>query len=400
MSNGTPPLDIPALQAQLTELKFRPAHINSSISALSAAHARLHSSSSAGNDPLVLALSILSPLEAAIEWLLLHLPEDDLPHRYRPSASSSDFVTGASVRAGGKNALVKGWLVDKLVKQAGFPRKAVEAVFEGEDRESVVLDILGRRLCGWESDEDGWGAAELDVWNGSEQDGKERQMTREEEIMALEAVLGERFIQISSSEIGIDVEDPTSGETIRLHILFDDFSPYPSPQYPTRPPSFYLSSPGLPAYMRLHLHAGLLSQFRDPERSDLTSVLESGSGGAVLSMVEYLEQTLPEVIDRPPDIGEVTKHLVPKVEDVVAVASTRETRSSKPRGTGSRRQPTAMDESKVLKRHQDMTNHPNYPSMLADREKLPAWKERERIVSVLESNRVLVVVGETGCGKR
>lgn len=306
--SSTPPIDMPALQNQLKELKFRPAHINSALSALSAAHARLHSSSTASNDPLVLSLSILSPLEAAIEWLLLHLPEDDLPHRYRPSASSSDFVTGASVKAGGKNALVKGWLIDKLVKQAGFPRKAVAEVMKEEDRESVALDILGRRLCGWDGTEDGWGIVELHTWSGTDEQAQDRQLTREEEVMALEAVLGERFTQISPTEVGIEILDPVSNESISLHVLFDESSPYPSPQYPTHPPTFYLSSNSLPAYMRLHLHGNLLRQFRDPDRSDLTSVLESGSGGAVLSMVEYLEQALPDVVEIPPDIGEVTKY--------------------------------------------------------------------------------------------
>ena len=116
------PLDSAAIITQLTALGFRPAHIRSCMTAVQAAHARMMSNSNATNDPLVLSLSILSPLEAAIEWLLLHLPEDDMPPRYRPSSASSDFVTGASAKLGGQEGLLKGWVLDKLVKQAGFPR--------------------------------------------------------------------------------------------------------------------------------------------------------------------------------------------------------------------------------------------------------------------------------------
>jgi ATP-dependent RNA helicase DHX57 len=391
---ATPSLDLEPLRSQLTTLGFRPAHITSALSALQAANARLHSSSSSTTDPLVLSLSILSPLEAAIEWLLLHLPEDDLPLRYRPSTSSSDFVTGASTTNGGQSALVRGWLVDKLVKQAGFPRKAVERVLVREATESVALDILGRRLCGWEEGEDGWGAKEHTIWTGDEATDEERQNTRDEEILAIEAVLGERYRRASPTELEIDI-DTTPSDHINLHIIFDQASPYPSPQYPTYPPSFYITSPTLPAYMRLHLHASMLRQFRDPERHDLMSVLESGAGGAILGVVEYIESVLPDVIENPPDIGEVTRYLVPRVGEVLKDPQAPARRAAKQaRESPKRRAPTAQDEEAMKKGQQAMMESPAYKPILADREKLPAWKERDRITSALEANRVLVVVGE------
>ncbi|OXG91457.1 ATP-dependent RNA helicase A [Cryptococcus neoformans A2-102-5] len=402
---STPALDLSTLQTQLTTLAFRPSHIASCLSALSSATARLKSSSSSTNDPLVLSLSILSPLEAAIEWLLLHVPEDDLPGRYRPSSSSADFITGANPKTGGKDALVKGWLTDKLVKQAGFPRKAVEKLLEVEERESVALDILGRRLCGWESGEDGWGAEEYgDGWTGDEKEREERQQHREEEIMALQAVLGERYEETSAISFTVHIGQEITGgnDALALHIIFDEASPYPSASYPTHAPAFYLTSDTLPAYIRLHLHSQLLRQFRDPERHDLRSVLESGWGGAVLSMVEYLETTLVEVLENPPDVGEVTKYLVPKVEEVVPRAEKDKQQKKKQRSQrerGERRAPTKEDEERVKRKWQEMLDHPEYEKMMCDRMSLPAWKEKDNITGALKDSRVLVVVGETGCGK-
>ncbi|GFZ45856.1 hypothetical protein JCM24511_03588 [Saitozyma sp. JCM 24511] len=399
---STPALNVSDLETQLVTLGFRPAHITSCLSALQAAHVRLHSSSSSTNDPLMLSLSILSPLEASIEWLLLHLPEDDLPPRYRPSSSSADFITGASVSQGGQNALVKGWLVDKLVKKAGFPRKAVEEVLSTESRESAALDLLGRRLCGWESGEDGWGTTEYGPgWSGDDSAAEERQVTRDEEILALEAVLGERFHRLSPTEIAVDIEDESGKDSIGLHVIFEESSPYPSSQYPTHAPAFYITSPTLPSYMRLHLHSSLLRQFRDPERHDLRGMLESGAGGVVLTMVEYLETALPEVIARPPDVGQVTQHLVPKVpEEVRASRGPAAARGpKKPREGIKRRIPTQEEEEAVRKKREIMRDRPEYAKMMEERSRLPAWKERERITSALDTNRVLVVVGETGCGK-
>jgi ATP-dependent RNA helicase DHX57 len=398
LTNGTSTpteLDVTTLTKQLTTLGFRPTHIRSCVSALHAAHIRLHSpsSSSAKADPLVLSLSILSPLEAGIEWLLLHLPEDDLPPRYRPSSSSSEFITGA--RVGGADVLVKGWLVERLVKDAGFPRKAVQRVLDDTERgESAALDILGRRLCGWENSEEGWGISEYgNGWRGDASTTEERNRGREEEIMALDAVLGDRYRKVSPTELVIDI--PSSGEKVKLHVIFDQESPYPSPQHPNYPPSFYLSSPTLPAYMRLALHASMLRQFRDPERHDLRSVLEYGAGGAILIMVEYLETTLPEVIENPPDIAEVTKHLVQPVVDERVDVSQKVMRGSKKREGGLRKRVvTEEDEHNVKRRWEDMKTRKGYEDMVAERSRLPAWKEKDRINSVLASNRVLVVVGE------
>lgn len=65
-----------------------------------------------------------------------------------------------------------------------------------------------------------------------------------------------------------------------------------------------------------------------------------------------------------------------------------------------------------------MRAHPGYEKMMQVRRKLPAWNERERLVQLLQQNRVVVIVGEvsdsdharnavltrnihtqTGCGK-
>ena len=390
---ATPSLDIASLTTQLTTLGFRPAHITSVLTAISAASARLNSTSSASSDPLVLSLTILSPLEAAIEWLLLHLPEDDLPHRYRTSASSADFVVGAS-RQGG---LVKGWLADKLVKQAGFPRKAVETVLQAEGvSEGSALEVLGRKLCGWQGEDQGWGSGEAIPWSGDNDLAAERDLSREEEEMAIEAVMGERYSTTTEGgkEISIEIGDEDSGEKVNLRIILDQSSPYPSSQYPTRPPPFYLDSTSVPAYMRLHLQASLLRQFRDADRGDLRSILESGQGGAILSMVEYLEQALPDVLANPPDIGAVTDHLIPRLEEISAKSETVRRVAKKPTHGVRKRVIREEDHERARQTQKRMKEDMKWSAMLADREKLPAWKERNNIVDALESNRVLVVVGE------
>jgi hypothetical protein len=366
-----------------------------------------------------LSLSFLSPLEAGIEWLLSTLPEDDLPRQYQPAASVADFVASAKGGAGGQDALVKGWLIDKLSKQAGFPRKAVEAIVSrGEARESVVLDLLGRQMCGWLTADEGWSVEEFgDGWIPLDQDeAEEHRAKQEEEIMVLSSLLEDRITKISEEEYRVTIP---GSEDLALHVIMDAASCYPSERFPTHPPAFFLESTTLPSYIKLHLHAQLLRCFRDSERPEFQSILESGAGGAIYLMTEFVEQELELALENPPDVSAVTKYLLPRTE--VADDSRRPTSrapNKRNRTRGPARIPTEADHQAVRNKYESMRAHPGYEKMMQVRRKLPAWNERERLVQLLQQNRVVVIVGEvsdsdharnavltrnihtqTGCGK-
>lgn len=117
----------------------------------------------------------------------------------------------------------------------------------------------------------------------------------------------------------------------------------------------------------------------------------------MLSMVEYLETTLTKVVENPPDVGEVTKYLVPKVEEVIPRAEKdmqQKKRQRSQKEMGEKRAPTKEDEERVKRKRQEMLDHPEYEKMMSDRMSLPAWKEKDNITGALKDNRVLVVVGE------
>ncbi len=393
---NTPALDTSSVEASLLNLGFRAAHVRSCVSALAAANQRLHSgSTSTLRDPLTLSLSFLSPLEAGIEWLLSTLPEDDLPKQYQPAASVADFIAGARGGTGGQDALVKGWLMDKLAKQAGFPRKAVEAIVSrGEARESVVLDLLGRQMCGWLTADEGWSVEEYgEGWIPLDQDEAEEHLAkREEEIMVLTSLLEERITKISEEEYRVTIPGP---EDLAIHFIMDAASCYPSERFPKHPPAFFLSSTTLPSYIKLHLHAQLLRCFRDSERPEFQSTLESGDGGALYLMTEFVEQELEFAIENPPDVATVTKYLLPRTELVDDNRGpTSRAPSKRNRTRGPTRIPTEADHQAVRRKYESMRANPGYEKMMQIRRNLPAWNERERLVQLLRDNRVVVIVGE------
>ena len=108
----------------------------------------------------------LADREAALEYLMLYAPEEDLPVRFKPSTSSESFVTASKAGAGG-DALAIGWAVDRLAKQAGFPRHAVQTVFQRiaaaekqmaielarTVKEGLAFDMLLRQMTGWDAND-------------------------------------------------------------------------------------------------------------------------------------------------------------------------------------------------------------------------------------------------------
>lgn len=349
--------------------------------------------------------------------LLRPLPQDDLPKRFRPTSSVADFIS-SSRSSTQKQTLVQAWLVEKLIKTVGFPRKAIEEILtldlgELEWQEGEVLEALGRRLVGWEEGDWGVDGTLARLRQGGEQvDIKTRDQWRAEEIEALESVFDDRLLQAPladgsavSPEIQIAIPGllPATTDDLILHVLYPASplsSPYPSPSHPATPPPFYLTSTTLPSYIRLHLHAELLRLFQEPDREDLRGTLETGEGGVVFAMVEYLEGIWEAVLADPPSVGAVTQFLVPKLPAAAPRPAARsnggKVRPKQMRSQRSRRVPTADEQAAYKAQTEAWQASKPFQRVLEGRQSLPAWKEKEIFLEALASNRVLVVIGEVG----
>lgn len=226
-------------------------------------------------------LSSLNPLEACIEYLILHIPECDLPQRFLPSNNSSNpFITSAHA---GEHDLKKRWIEEKAVKEAGWPLQVVkECTTDPRFIHSwdLLMVVLGKRLIGHQMDET------------SSTDGVAVYSIEEEEYAALGARLEEPGHLIL----------PLFSTPIEVHILFSTDECYPRPGYLP----IFVTSPTVPAYIRLHLLSRFLSTLG--LQSDL--LVDEGFCMAVMRIFEG-EWALVED-NGPPDISAVLEHLVPR----------------------------------------------------------------------------------------
>ncbi|KAJ7897125.1 P-loop containing nucleoside triphosphate hydrolase protein [Mycena olivaceomarginata] len=352
--------DAPNVNQQLGTLGFTPVQARNAINFLSRP------------SPVTANLmNSLSPLEAAIEYLILHVPECDLPQRFMPTANSSNsFVVSTH---SGADDLKRRWIEDKAAKEAGWPIHVVKACVEADpslfENWDLLLVTLGRKLIGIEESATSAGAEPYQI--------------DPDEIEAM----------------GASLEDPTQlvmplfSAPVKLHILISAENGYPRPGHVP----MFLASTAVPAYVRLHLISQLLLEMEGE------SFIEPGEGICMAAM-RVLEAVWAVVEDEgPPDMSVVLRHIVPRLEaEGVDYDDTHLKVAGKPRarnkGPGNHRRDDRTS-AQIKQDFENLCRDSKYKEMLTLRQKLPAFSAKDEFLSLLDKNRVVVVVGETGCGK-
>ena len=347
---------------RLSHLGFTPIQSRNAVSVLSAPSALSRN-----------LLDSLSPLDASIEYLVLHLPECDLPQRFLPSTNSSNpFIT--SSHPGSENHKTR-WIEEKAIKEAGWPPHIVkECTRDTRLAESwdLLVMVLGQRLIGKD-----WNL----IFDGNPSAGlTETYFIIPDEVDALGAHYTDQAHLVM----------PLFSAPVQLHILISPNQSYSN----SNPPPMYITSNEVAAYVRLHLLSRLLQAVTKD------GFVEPGEGFCMASM-RFLEEEWAKVEDDgPPDISVVLQHLVPRCpipERPQAVVVTENITPHKLR-----------DRRKGAPRRDDRTNSQvkadfraiclddGYATLLSARQKLPAFSARGEFLKMLEKSNVVVVVGETG----
>jgi len=305
----------------------------------------------------------LTPLEASIEYLLLHTPEVDLPERFMPANNSSNsFITDAH---SGTDNLKRRWFEESIVKEGGWPlylvREELVTVPSGVDHPEILVSRLGMRLLG--KTESLRGATptlgdvdpiEVDAYGGIVSPGR-------------------TAIPLPISPFTLHVFTPDNSSAL------------------VSPPAIHISSPSVPAYVRLHILSCIL------QAADEGRLVEDGESfvGACLRIVE--EEWIGIEDNGPPDISQVLKYITPHKPPATDAENPDEGPLIKS-GKKKQRSHKADDRTngRVNADFEKLCADERYQAMLATRKRLPAFSAREDFSSALEKSRVVVVVGETG----
>lgn len=310
--------------------------------------------------------------EEALEWLLIHVPEDDLPKWSLPEG----YTAGVSMAS---SNLKKEATIKRLAEGGYGVELCAQVLEKREGNEAAAAEALQDMLVGHEnasvaSIDDELGGINLD-------DGTEGLSIWDEEVLTLEAIYGPRFRRVGEDIVELQLEIPTVQENVMLHLRR-------SQKYPLRPPILAVLGKGLPSHIRLSasrqsVHHATVSFLRDP---------------MIFNLIEWLEGELPRIIDNPGSLKSVVAATSGYQPNKV------ETQASK-RSWAQRRPPAIQtragttESMSMLRLFNQRHETAQQQRMLAARGSLPAWKLQDAILAAVNDHQVTIIAGETGSGK-
>jgi ATP-dependent RNA helicase DHX57 len=317
------------------------------------------------------AAEICKDREEIIEWLLIHVPEDDLPSWSLPEG----YVAGVSMAS--SDLKREGAL--KRLAAAGFANELCEEAYDGNKRdEAKAASYLQTRLLRPNEDDDSITQELQDLSIASApEDG-----VWEEEMNSLEAIYSRLFERVSPTLCRIQLDLKHMGNRLILQAR------KPLGPYPAVLPVITVEA-GIPAYIRLSIIRQALLH------------AESSFIGApmIFDIVDWVQQNAASIFKEPGRLTDVSSGLAAADHHTLSVKD--RTHSSHFR---TRRSINWVKDSPVSRRllseWQTRQSMPAQQNMLIARQSLPAWKLRDRIIEAVNQCKVCIISGETGSGKR
>ncbi|KAM0324177.1 hypothetical protein ACHAQA_008370 [Verticillium albo-atrum] len=316
------------------------------------------------------AVDICKDREETLEWLLIHVPEDDIP----PWALPESYAAGISV---GSLDLKKEAAVKRL-SESGYALDLCARIYEesGCD-ESKAAEMLQCRLLGQSID---------DLSAISPSDIVPPDMTAEEvwedEVVAMESSFGDLVTKTSEDVIQVKLEDVTNGAKKNVDTILQIRK---SPSYPVQLVITVLAQ--LPAQAKLSVIKQTLAYVQESYGADPMKVFVAA---------DWAQQNINSIIENPGKLVEIssvssTASEAPGTVPQLRRQTNKQSRFPRPIDWT----PNSQSRDQWLRRQET----PDWKRMMAKRQSLPAWQVHENIVRTVAENHVTIISGETGSGK-
>ncbi|CAM9510077.1 unnamed protein product, partial [Heterosigma akashiwo] len=331
-----------------------------------------------------------------IEWLCLHLPEAELPAGFDPQSGALDVVLATSADPAVRAVCgAYGFRPDEAEAAVAAARARAPAAPADQLEERAVLLLAG----GLRAAANG-GAPPPPPALGGEGAGSASAAAAgvlEDEMLAMEAIyegqLTQRPLASGGKQLRLDLAPHLEG--VRLDVFFPEEGCYPN-----LPPSAILvTGPGLvdkKAVIQLQLELA---------RHALT--LERGEP-MLYEIILFAQSSLQEVLTdsstrpRVPRLFGTAPAPKPAPKTTTPALEAKGSAGGKGRGKGGGRQGGREDDGFWSRRAPRSAFDPGagaYQAMAGARALLPAAAAREEFLGHLRANQVVLVSGETGCGK-
>ena len=304
-----------------------------------------------------------------LEWLLIHVPEDDLPSWSLPEG----YVTGISMASGN----VKREASIKRLSEAGYSMELCEKLLsKHNDDEGETAEALQNLLLGLDAQSE-----DISISGPAFVFDESNEVVWSEEQDTLKAIYGDRYSDMAPEMCRVMLQLPRTKAAYSLVVR-------KSCHYPQKAPIVSIASPGLPTYIKL----SIIRQVITYANRDLLSQ------PMIFNLVDWLEAEIPRIIENPGKLRDVSAGASIIGESSASVERIQQKYQRKlPRPLDSR--PGTPQSLKILNAWKSKQGTAQQRKMLAGRQYLPAWSVREEIVDTVNNHQVTIISGETGSGK-
>lgn len=314
------------------------------------------------------AVEICKDREECLEWLLIHVPEDDLPRWALPEG----YVAGISMAS---SDLKREGAIKRLA-EAGYALDLCKQIFdssaadEGKAAEALQKILIASGQAG--ASGIGTPADGSEQWDTSEN-------IWEEEMTGLASVFGENYSRPLTDVCRVGIKPSKQGKGPAVDVQMQIRR---SQDYPQTLPIISVVAP-LPAYIRLSIM-----------KKALAYATENHLGEQMLFfIVDWVEQNLYSIVERPGKLIEVSA-AASTVSEVRPPKRQKRQRTSK-HPSPINWLPSSRNKDDWARRQED----PKLQNMIKQRRSLPAWGMRETLVDTVNRHQVTIISGETGSGK-
>lgn len=368
------------------------------------------------------SLTKSNKLSVCLDWLMLHVPENQLPFKFAPRASKASV----QVLVNKNEETVKHFpLENKSIARLceyGYDRDHCKlALSEADGDEDIALHRLFMQTTGRLSSDN--------TFNKLDQNTNEVHELRSEELVALQSIFEEEAISLSLSFFKFNIKF-TEASSIPLEM---EVKVLPGSLYPFEIPIVAFRSPNLPSKFLLELTRNICRRAAELVGTQMIYELFCSATDEANSLimkysveVQNSEEIITEIV--PPACSKegavetfsanpcMDSFMPLEMSCTSAVTSTycppvRRHKHSDEKL--SRQAETVSLSESIHSAQEDYQNislqmkkewdysqsSPAHSEMCATRQKLPAFKKREYVVDAVNKSSVTVICGQTGCGK-
>jgi ATP-dependent RNA helicase DHX57 len=307
--------------------------------------------------------------EETLEWLLIHVPEDDLPRWSLPEG----YTAGISM---GSSDLKREGAIKRLA-EAGYSLDLAKQMFDRTGDEGTAAEVLQGILLSSGQESDVTSSEGTESW--AAEDAKESSLAIwEEELTSLQSVFSTQFSRPSKDICCISIRPSNRGRNMEVQPVLQFRR---SSEYPQKLPVISIHA-ALPSYIRLSIM-----------KQALNHAAENLLGEQMLFfLIDWVEQNLYSIIEKPGRLRDIT----------AAASSTSEIRPVHRKRQKVSRHPKPINwtpDSRSKDEWASRQTNPKLQSRIQQRKTLPAWEMREIIIDTVEAHQVTIISGETGSGK-